>query len=91
MFHEVFLRECSCRVLSRGTDVRPIFNRRAISDLLIAAKNRSRTEPALAVAVGGRPSRFPFSRACAKPARTNSEFCYPQSRTGIPDCGSLCG
>jgi len=30
---------------SRRTDVRPIFNRRAISDLLIAAKNRSLAEP----------------------------------------------
>ena len=59
-------------VVSRRTDVRPIFNRRAISDLPIAMRNRSLAEPALPAAVGGWPSRLPCNRACAKPARTRS-------------------
>jgi hypothetical protein len=36
------------------------------------ARNRSLTESALPAAVGGRPSRLPCDRACAKPARTRS-------------------
>ena len=47
----------------RRTDVRPIFNRRAISDLLMPARCSFRISAACTAAVAGRPNRFPFSRA----------------------------
>lgn len=47
----------------RRTGVRPTFNRRAISDLLLPARCSFRIAGAWSPAVIGRPSRFPFSRA----------------------------
>jgi len=49
-----------------------MFNRRPISDLLTPARCRLQISAACTAAVAGRPSRFPFSRACAKPARVRS-------------------
>jgi len=56
----------------RRTEVRPIFSRRAIADLLTSARCSFRISAACMAAVAGRPSRFPFSRACANPARVRS-------------------
>ena len=56
----------------RRTEVRPIWTRRAISDLLTPARCSFRISAACTAAVAGRPSRFPFSRAWAKPARVRS-------------------
>jgi len=57
----------------RRTEVRPIFNWRAISALLTPVRNSFRTSVFFRAAVLGRPSRFPFSRASASPARTRSQ------------------
>ena len=56
----------------RRTEVRPMASRRAISALLMPARWSLRISADLAAAVAGRPSRFPFSRAWARPARTRS-------------------
>ena len=56
----------------RRTEVRPICRRRAISDLLMPARCSFRISAAWTAAVAGRPSRFPFCRAWAKPARVRS-------------------
>src|SRR5262249_23109222 len=56
----------------RRTEVRPIFSRRAISDLLTPARCSFRISAAWTAAVAGRPSRFPFALACARPARVRS-------------------
>ena len=56
----------------RRTEVRPICTRRAISDLLTPARCSFRISAACMAAVTGRPSRFPFSRACARPPRVRS-------------------
>ena len=47
----------------RRTEVRPMFRRRAISDLLTPARCSFRISAAWTAAVAGRPSRWPFSRA----------------------------
>jgi len=52
--------------------VRPISTRRAISDLLTPARCSLRISAAWTAAVAGRPSRFPFCRAWARPARVRS-------------------
>ena len=49
-----------------------MFRRRAISDLLTPARCSFRISAACMAAVAGRPSRFPFARARAKPARVRS-------------------
>ena len=59
----------------RRTDVRPICSRRAISDLLTPARCSFRISAACTAAVAGRPSRFPFSRAWAKPSPSS----FPQN------------
>src|SRR4029434_74498 len=56
----------------RRTEVRPICTRRAISDLLTPARCSFRISAACTAAVAGRPSRFPVSRAWARPARVRS-------------------
>ena len=56
----------------RRTEVRPICTRRAISDLLTPARCSFRISAAWIAAVAGRPSRLPFCRAWAKPARVRS-------------------
>ena len=56
----------------RRTEVRPICRRRAISDLLTPARCSFRISAACRAAVAGRPSRLPFCRAWAKPARVRS-------------------
>ena len=56
----------------RRTEVRPICSRRAISDLLTPARCSFRISAAWTAAVAGRPSRRPFCRACASPARVRS-------------------
>ena len=45
---------------------------RAISDLLMPARRSRRISAACAAVVAGRPSRIPFSRACASPALVRS-------------------
>jgi hypothetical protein len=56
----------------RRTEVRPMFRRRAISDLLTPARRSFLISAVCTAAVAGRPSRFPFSRALARPARVRS-------------------
>jgi DNA-binding CsgD family transcriptional regulator len=70
----------------RRTEVRPICNRRAISALLTPARCSFNTWLAWSAAVCGRPKRFPFSRAWARPARTRSRRI---SRSNSAYCGEL--
>jgi hypothetical protein len=56
----------------RRTEVRPTRRRRAISALAKPARCSLRISAACLAAVAGRPSRLPFCRACAKPARVRS-------------------
>jgi len=56
----------------RRMEVRRMFSRRAISDLLKPARCSFRISAVWMIAVAGRPSHFPFCRAWAKPARTCS-------------------
>src|SRR5208283_2975957 len=63
-------RILSCKI--RRTEVRPICRRRAMADLLSPERRSLRTRSACRAAVAGRPRRFPFCRAWAKPARTRS-------------------
>src|SRR5271170_6957461 len=65
-----FLHGLASRI--RRTEVRPICNRRAISALLTPARYSFRTWLVWSAAVCGRPNRWPFWRACARPARTRS-------------------
>ena len=57
---------------TRRTEVRPIFKQRAISDLLTPARWSFLISAAWTAAVAGRPRRFPFCRAWARPARVRS-------------------
>src|ERR1700722_8909082 len=75
--HRVPFEFCHCSYFClaariRRTEVRPMFRRRAISDLLMPARWSFRTWSAWRAAVGGLPSFLPFCRACARPARTRS-------------------
>src|ERR1700694_3690936 len=70
----------------RRTEVRPISNRRAIWALLTPARYSFRTWSAWSPAVRGRPRRWPFWRACAKPARTRSRRI---SRSNSAFCGEM--
>jgi len=49
-----------------------MFRRRAISDLLTPARCSFSMSAACTAAVAGRPNRFPFACACAKPALVRS-------------------
>ena len=81
----------------RRTEVRPIGKRRAISDLLMPARKSFRTWSVWMAAVSGRPRRWPFWRACAKPARTrsrrislsNSAFCGEPQNADDAKCAIM--
>jgi hypothetical protein len=81
----------------RRTEVRPIRRRRAISDLLMPARCSFPISAACAAAVAGRPSRFPFARACASPARvlsrrtsrSNSEYCGELQYSDNAECAIM--
>jgi hypothetical protein len=62
----------------RRTEVRPTFNRRAISDLLTPARCSFRISTECKAAVAGRPNLLPFWACVARPSRVRS--CKPPAR-----------